>query len=61
MRLAEKMTSVEGWCAGCDAMTEAELTGDLLKIGVPDFFDQVRVVRELACQSHSSAIRTARR
>jgi len=42
LRLAEKMTSVEGWCAGCDAMTEAELTGDLLKIGVPDFFDQVR-------------------
>ena len=33
--MLEKMTSVEGWCAGCDAMTEADLTGDLPKIGVP--------------------------
>ena len=29
------MTSVESWCAGCDAMIEADLTGDLPKIGVP--------------------------
>jgi len=33
--MLEKMTSVESWCAGCDAMTEADLTGDLPAIGVP--------------------------
>ena len=33
--MLEKMTSVEGSCAGCDAMVEADLTADLPKIGVP--------------------------
>jgi 3-oxoadipate enol-lactonase len=33
--MLEKMTSVEGWCAGCDAMVEADLRDDLQKITAP--------------------------